>query len=106
MRQDQTRHERTQLKLNVAEEDEHRMAEWHRLYLEDVAGEEVFWAEKKAARRERRRLRREKRARKRYLKVELDNPNSTLDINENSLEWDNLRLTSEESSAPGSINNG
>jgi hypothetical protein len=45
--------------------------------------EEAFWAEKKAVRRERR-------ARKRFLKAELDNLNSMLDINENSLKWDNL----------------
>jgi hypothetical protein len=35
------------------------MAEWHRLYPKDVAGEEAFWSEKKAARMKRRRLRRE-----------------------------------------------
>jgi hypothetical protein len=50
----------------------------------------------------RRRLRREKSVRKRYLEFELDNPKSTLDINENSPKWDDLRLTSVESSAPGS----
>jgi hypothetical protein len=33
---------------------------------------------------------RERRVRKRFLEAELDNPNSTLDINENSPEWDDL----------------
>jgi hypothetical protein len=78
------------------------MAEWLRLNPEDVVGEKAFWAEKKAAQRERRRLRWERRARKRFLKTELDNSNPTLDIDENSLEWDDLWRTSEESSAPGS----
>jgi predicted nucleic acid-binding protein len=82
-RQDQMRHERAQLKLSIAEDDEHRMAEWRRLHPKDVAGEEAFWAEKKAARRERR-------ARKRFLEAELNNPNSMLDIDENSPEWDDL----------------
>jgi hypothetical protein len=77
------------------------MAEWCRLYPKDVEGEEAFWAGKKASWRERRRLR-ERRARKRFLKAELDNPNSTLDIEDNSPEWDNLRRTSEESSVSGS----
>jgi hypothetical protein len=45
--------------------------------------EEAFWAEKKA-------VRREMRARKWFLEAKLDNPNSMLDINENSLEWDDL----------------
>jgi hypothetical protein len=45
---------------------------------------------KKAARRVRRRLRRERRARKRFLKTELGNPKSTLNIDENSPEWDDL----------------
>jgi hypothetical protein len=41
-------------------------------------------------RRESRRLRRERRARKRFLEAELNNPNSMLDIDENSPEWDDL----------------
>jgi hypothetical protein len=70
------RHERPQVKLNVVEADERRMAEWRRLYPEDVAGEVAFWDEKKVARREKRKLGRERRARKRFLEAELDNPNS------------------------------
>jgi hypothetical protein len=49
-------------------------------------------------------LRRERRARKRFLEAELQNLNSTLDIDENSPEWDDLLRTSEESSTPGSSN--
>jgi hypothetical protein len=42
--------------------------------------------------------------RKRFLESELDNSNSMLDIDENSLEYDDLWCTSKESSAPGSSN--
>jgi hypothetical protein len=65
-RQDQAHHERAQLKLGITEDDERRMAKWHCLHPEDVAGKEAFWGEKKAARRERR-------AGKRFLEAELDN---------------------------------
>jgi hypothetical protein len=33
------------LKLEIAEADEHWMAEWRRLHPEDVAGEDAFWAD-------------------------------------------------------------
>jgi hypothetical protein len=82
----QTRQYQAQVKLGVAEEDERCMAEWRHLHPEDVAREEAFWAAKKETRREMRRLRRE---RKRFLEAELDNPNLTLDIKENSSEWMN-----------------
>jgi hypothetical protein len=88
------RHERPQVKLNVVEADEPRMAEWRRLYPEDVAWEVAFWDEKKVARREKRKLGRERRARKRFLEAELDSPNSTHDIENNSPEWDDLWRTS------------
>jgi hypothetical protein len=37
--QDQAHHERVQLKLSVAEEDERHMADWRRVHPEDVAGD-------------------------------------------------------------------
>jgi hypothetical protein len=65
---------------------------------EGCGGEEAFWAEKKAAQGERRRERRERRARMRFLEADLNCPNSTLDIEKNSPEWDKLWRTFEESS--------
>jgi hypothetical protein len=64
-----------------------------------VVGEDAFWAKKRAAWRKRRRLRR---ARKKFLEAKFENPNSMPDIDENSLEWDELWRISEESSTLGS----
>jgi hypothetical protein len=77
------------------------MAEWRRLHPEDVAGEEAFWAAKKAARRKRRRERRE---RKKFLESKLNNPSLSVNIDKNSAEWDALWRTSEESFTSGSNN--
>jgi hypothetical protein len=54
MSEDHRCHERVQLKLDIAEVDERRMAGWRRLNPEDVVTENAFWATKKAERRARR----------------------------------------------------
>jgi hypothetical protein len=73
------------------------MAERRHLHPKDVAGKEAVWAGKKGERR----ARRAKRERKRYLEAQLEDPNLTVD--EDSADWDDIWLTTEESSAPGSI---
>jgi hypothetical protein len=55
-----------------------------------VAGEEVFWAEKEGGAEGDEEAKKGEEGQTRFLNAELDNSNSTLDIEENSPEWDNL----------------
>jgi hypothetical protein len=64
------------------------MAVWRRFHPEDVVGEEEFWVAKKAKRRDRMR-------RKCFIEVEFAR-SSTLE--ENDDRWDDLIITTEESS--------
>jgi hypothetical protein len=79
--EDYQRHERAHLKLDIAEADERQMPEWSCYHHKDVAGENTFWAAKKAMRMER----------KRYIEAELAGP-STLD---DDPQWEDLILATE-----------
>jgi hypothetical protein len=87
-----------QWRPDIAEADERRMAEWGRLYPGDVETELQPWTQKKAERIARRR---EKRRRKAFIEAYLVD-SSTIHDDER---WDDLFLTSEESSE-GSSDDG
>jgi hypothetical protein len=88
-----------QWRPDIAEADERRMAEWGRLYPGDVETELQSWTQKKAERIARRREKR--RRRKAFIEAYLVD-SSTIHDDER---WDDLFLTSEESSE-GSSDDG
>jgi hypothetical protein len=88
--EDRRRHRAVQGRLAIAERDERSMAEWWRLFPQDVQAEVEFYAAKRA---ERRAACADHRRRKAFIMAQIDDPQTIPDDNPR---WDDMWTDSDE----------
>lgn len=85
------RHQQQRRRLDIAASDERAMAEWRRLFPQDIQAEEEFYASRKAQRDEQKKARRAARAERRLRQKEADEMvEAGIDIPEDSEVFDQL----------------